>query len=266
MLETDEIVAMAKRCNDEVERFTKRYFAKPVVLPERFDPALATTQSAWMSGPHKDTLYVWLHIDDAGDPFYAGRGRGPTAWDRNGGPAWEWFVRERLGGSYGVLILAHSLTDDHSEALLDNVFEAYCLRLLNRANFHRPHDPHATDAPGALPHHYDGVRQTEDEDERLWLALDAQQMQYESGGTAGECGRFGEVLAAMGATSKITAFFIPYIVEGYMVKGDVSAAREALDEFVRCAPHLANEPKVQRLAKIIERGTFKRRPRKKQEA
>lgn len=232
-------------------------------LPDKFEPGRILTQTQWMANPRSDTLHVWLHVDDNGEPFFAGRGRGATAWRRNGGPAWEWFVEERLGGCYGVVILEDDLTDADSVALLDRVLKVYNLKLLNQGNPHRKFDYAALGPEGPGPIHYDGVRQLADEDHRLALALEAQQLQYNSnGGTGGECGRFGEVLRDMGAHRTINAFFIGYIVEGYMVQGDVDAARCALDEFLRHAPEFAEHPKIVRLRKIVDRGTFKRRPRK----
>jgi hypothetical protein len=96
---------------------------------------------------------------------------------------------------------------------------------------------------------------------RLELALEAQRFQYELEllGAKTETGRFGEVLADMGAHQSINQFFIPYIVEGLMETGRVEDAWEALAEYLRLAPRHAEAKKIQRLQKLVDRGTFKRR-------
>lgn len=233
-------------------------------LPRRFDAAFIRTQDEWMASEYRDDLYVWFHVDGTGDPFYAGRGRGTTAWDRNGGVAWEWFVRERLGGSYQVAIMATGLDDPQSEALLDQVMEMYGPFLLNQSNWHREMDYKALETYHAckarVQPFYDQVANA-DPSQRLELALEAQRLQYELEllGIKTETGRFGEVLADMGALHSINQFFIPYIVEGLMEMRRVEDAREALAEYLRRAPRHAQAKKIQRLQKIVDRGTFKRR-------
>lgn len=223
-------------------------------------PRRITSRALWLADPAHDSLHVWLHVDAEGDPFYVGRGRGAYAWEVNCGPAWEWYVRHRLGGSYEVSIQAHSLTDTKSEQLLEGLLANYADKLLNRVNFHRRFDGTVERNPGPHSVYYDGVRDATDPDEQLRLAEEAQQLQYLSGGPTGETGRFGEVLEAMGATRpQVNNFFIPYIVEGLMVKGEVEAARAALAEHLRYAPHAASVSTIARLQKIVDRGTFKRR-------
>lgn len=240
-----------------------------ISLPRRFDAAFIRTQGEWMASEYRDDLYVWFHVDGTGDPFYAGRGRGTTAWDRNGGVAWEWFVRERLGGSYQIAILATGLDDPQSEALLEQVMEIYGRFLLNQSNWNRGMDRKALEAYHAckarVQPFYDKVANSEPS-QRMELALEAQRYQYELQLLAPktETGRFGEVLADMGAHQNINQFFIPYIVEGLMEAGRVEDAREALAEYVQLAPRHAEAKKIQRLQKVVDRGTFKRRaPRSK---
>lgn len=230
-------------------------------------PGRIASRAQWLADPAHEGLYVWLHVDANGDPFYAGRGRGSYAWEVNCGPAWEWYVRHRLGGSYEVSIQAHSLTGAHSEQVLDELLATYADKLLNRVNFHRRYDTAAERSAGPDGSYYDRVRDTTDPDEQLRIALEAQQLQYQSGGPLGETGRFGEVLTAMGAAGpQVNNFFMPYIVEGLMVKGEVAQARAALDEFLQHAPNASQSSTIERLQKIVDRGTFKRRPRKPKDA
>lgn len=226
-------------------------------------PGRITSRAQWMTDPAHQSLYVWLHVDDSGDPFYAGRGRGAYAWEVNCGPAWEWYVRHRVGGSYEVAIHAHSLTDAQSEQLLDQLLAQHADQLLNRVNFHRRYDCSAQREMGPDGSYYDRVQDATDPEEQMRIALEAQQLQYRSGGPTGETGRFGEVLAAMGAHGpQVNNFFIPHIVEGYMVQGKVDEARAALSEFLQHAPNAMASSTIRRLQKIVDRGTFKRRPRK----
>lgn len=226
-------------------------------------PGRITSRAQWLADPAHEGLYVWLHVDANGDPFYAGRGRGAYAWEVNCGPAWEWYVRHRLGGAYEVSIQAHSLTDAQSEQLMDQMLATYADKLLNRVNFHRRYDTTAERDPGPDSSYYDRVREATDPDEQLRIALEAQQLQYRSGGPVGETGRFGEVLTAMGAAGpQVNNFFMPYIVEGLMVKREVEQAKAALGEFLEHAPNALQSSTIERLQKIVDRGTFKRRPRK----
>lgn len=239
-----------------------------IPLPRRFGMEFIRTRSEWMAGPCREDLHIWFHVDDAGDPFYAGRGRGNTAWDHHGGPAWEWFVRERLHGIYHVAILATGLDERQSEALLDQVMEMYGPFLLNQSNMHRGMDYKALEAyhkaKAQVRPFYDQVLKASPS-QRLGLALRAQRLQYEIDAQSTETGRFGEVLAAMGALQDIDQFFIPYIVEGLVETEHAAEAREALSEYLRRAPHYAQAKKIQRLQKIVNRGTFKRRMRKRDE-
>ena len=126
-------------------------------------------------------------------------------------------MRERLGGSYQVAILATGLTEDHSSALLDQVLEDYGLFLLNQSNMHRGMDYKALEdyraAKARVSPFYNQIVQAEPSN-RLQLALEAQRLQYEISARPTETGRFGEVLAQMGALQDIDQFFIPHIVEG----------------------------------------------------
>ena len=217
----------------------------------------------WKEDPAHASLYVWLHVDSEGDPFYAGRGRGLYAWEINCGPAWEWYVRNRLGGTYEVLIQAHSLSDEQSSQLLDQLLERHADKLLNRVNFYRRYDAGIQPEMGPSGYYYDFVRDATDPEARLATALEAQQLQYQSGGAIGETGRVGEVVAAMGAgRPNINNYFIPYIVKGFMTEGDVQAARSALAEFLRYAPNAIQSSKIVSLQRMVDRGTYKPRPRK----
>ncbi len=104
IVDIEQIVSRAKasgRTRVEVEApMLKNYGADAVVR-----------QATWLSGVHKDKFYAWLHVTSEGEPFYTGWGRGDQAWVKNGGIAWEWFVRERLGGEYGVVVLVVSQVD-----------------------------------------------------------------------------------------------------------------------------------------------------------
>lgn len=221
----------------------------------------------WKEHPAHASLYVWLHVDSEGDPFYAGRGRGLHAWEVNCGPAWEWYVRNRLGGTYEVSIQAHSLSDEQSSQLLDQLLERHADKLLNRVNFHRQYDASIQPKMGPSGYHYDFVRDATDQEARLATALEAQQLQYQSGGAIGETGRFGEVLTAMGAgRPNINNYFIPHIVKGFMTKGDVQAAKSALAEFLRYAPNEIQSSKVVSLQRMVDRGTYKPRVRKSKDA
>lgn len=269
MLDLNELRRQAKDqgrladwINDGRIDVASRRLAIDISLPRRFGAEFIRTQSEWMASPYREDLYLWFHVDDTGDPFYAGRGRGATAWDHYGGVAWEWFVRERLHGSYRVAILATGLDEPQSEALLAQVLETYGPYLLKQANEHRGMNYKALDAyhtaKARVRPFYEQVANA-DPSQRLELALQAQRLQYDLDMRSSETGRFGEVLAHMGAFQDVDQFFIPYIVEGLMEVGRVGEAKDALAEYLQRAPRLATAKKIQRLQKIVDRGTFKRR-------
>lgn len=268
-----EIIAKAEKIKRQMTEWEKagHFSPKPLSpqMPERFRQSQTTTQAAWINGPQRESLYVWLHIDEVGEPFYAGRGRGATAWEHHGGVAWEWFVRERQHGSYGIVILAAGLTADQSEQLLGQALEIYGLRLLVQSNPHRGMDYEALQryhvVKDELRPLYDRVPKMQNRAEQLALAQQAQALQYKLDllKTDNEKGRFGEVLRDMGALMEINQFFIRYIIEELVAQGRLEAAQAALAEHMSYVPMLANTSSVNRLQKIVERGTFKRRPRPK---
>src|SRR5688572_3039002 len=145
--------------------------------PKRFLISTCTVRQAWLQSPWQRVLYVYMHLDDQGEPFYVGRGRGATAWEANGGPAWEWFVRERLGGCYHVLVLAKDLTDEQSAQTLEELLAAYGPRLLNVANCHRGMNYAALETNGRLRKQlrpfYDQIEKILNPNERLAMARQA---------------------------------------------------------------------------------------------
>lgn len=258
IVDVDEILATAKaRGHSQVDL--------DVPMMKTYGQDAAITQTAWMSGKHHSKNYVWLHIDADGDPFYAGHGRGADAWTRNGGGVWEWFVRERLGGEYRVVILATGMNDDHALSVYEQMLEIYNKRLLNQNSFHRGMDykalaeEHQT-AAGLRPI-YEKIYQAKDRHELYRLALEGQEIQYRINYERTETGRYGEVLIAMGAWQPVNTVFITHIIEGYLTQGDVDGARAALAEFKAKAPYLHEHKKVIRLQRMADLGGFIRKPR-----
>ena len=97
MLDLNEVRRRAKD-RDQLEKWNDEgrldvrsgRLAVEINLPRRFSVEFLRTQSEWMTSEYWNDLYIWFHVDESGDPFYVGRGRGTTAWNRNGGLAWEW--------------------------------------------------------------------------------------------------------------------------------------------------------------------------------
>lgn len=232
-----------------------------VILPRRFDASFIRTQSEWMTGDSREDLYLWFHVDETGDPFYAGRGRGETAWNRNGGVAWEWFVRERLGGNYHVAVLATGLSEENSSALLEQVMEAYGRLLLIQSNMHRGMDYGAQEAfdhaKNAIYPFYKRIEQAHSLEEQADIARKAIELQYALARVNPELGRFGECLRDMGALRAVDGYFITHLVEALVQKGDMEGSRSALDKHLRWAPYLAHKKRIQRLVKIVAGGRFR---------
>ena len=103
-------------------------------MQQSFNVADAVDKTQWLSVHHLSNLYVWLHIDNLGVPFYAGRGRQADAWDWHGGIAWEYYVGECLGGSYHIVIPAFDLDEYQSQVILANYLLDYGSVLLNQNN------------------------------------------------------------------------------------------------------------------------------------
>ena len=232
-------------------------------MPRTFDITNAVRESEWLSGPHCRSLYVWLHIDDTGAPFYAGRGRGATAWERNGGLAWQYYVTHRLGGCYHVIIPAYGLDDQQSEAILQEYLEACGPRLLNQSNHNRGMDfaAYARRRPldTELRPLYALLPSADTVEQRVEIAKRGLELQYEINGIRLETGLFGEVLREMGADCSINMFFIKPLIEGLVESGRPDEARASLATFLGNAPHHASAPTMQRLKKIAARGTLVRR-------
>lgn len=229
-------------------------------MPRTFDTANAVRESEWLSGPHRSSLYVWLHIDDMGAPFYVGRGKGATAWERNGDPAWDYYVTHRLGGCYHVIIPAYDLDDQQSEVILEKYLGAYGPTLLNQSNHNRGMDfaAYARRRPldQKLRPLYALLPNAEKIEQRIMLAKQGIDLQYEINDIRLETGLFGEVLREMGADCSINMFFIKPLVEGLVESGRPAEALASLAEFLAKAPHHASTPTVQRLQKIAARGTL----------
>lgn len=235
----------------------------PQQMPRTFDTTNTVRESEWLSGPHRSSLYVWLHIDDTGAPFYVGRGRGKTAWERNGGPAWAHYVTHRLGGCYHVVIPAYDLDDQQSEAILEEYLSVYGPTLLNQSNYNRGMDLAAYARRRPLDQElrplYALLPNTETIEQRIMLARRGIELQYEINDIRLETGLFGEVLREMGADCSINMFFIKPLVEGLVESGRPEEARASLANFLGKAPHHAGAPTMQRLQKIAARGTLVRR-------
>ncbi len=231
-------------------------------LQARYDLSQVIDKRDWLSWPVSQDLYVYLHLDHEGVPFYAGRGRTDRAWAVNGGHAWKWFVENRMGGEVPVYILDRALDDDESHELLEQVKSFHGLTLLIRANYARGMDYAAIERywqqRANVQPFYKLVPQEKDEEIRLALAMEAQELQYQIDGHSTETGRFGEVLSAMGAVQDINGFFIKNIVEGLVMHGQLDDARYELDRFKKRAPRI----NVDKLENIIARGKFKRRATK----
>ncbi|MGV1121208.1 MULTISPECIES: hypothetical protein [Xanthomonas translucens group] len=257
IVDIEQIVSRAKASGQarvEVEApMLKNYGAHAVVR-----------QATWMSGVHKDKFYAWLHVTSEGEPFYAGWGRGDQAWVKNGGNAWEWFVRERLGGEYEVVVLVVSQVNEHVVSIFEQMLEIYSTMLLNQSNFHRGMDCAALqeehDKKAAILPFYQKVRQKKPARQIFEAAQQALGMQYDLDPWRTETGRFGEVLKAMGAYQPINTSFITFIVEWHIGQDDLSAAKAALEEFKSRAPYQASHDRVLRLDKLVEQERFFRRP------
>lgn len=236
-----------------------------VPLLRTYDEAETVTQTEWMNGVHQGKNYVWLHVDGKGEPFYAGWGRGVHAWQKNGGHAWEWFVRERLGGEYGVVVLAVGMSEAHAQSIFEQMLETYNILLLNQSSFFRGMDYDALKEENAkkdaIRPYYQIVRKKKDPQAVFHAACRAQQMQYDLNPRRTETGRFGEVLEAMNAFHSVNGSFITYVIEGLIGCGDFVAARDELEKFKSKAPQLATQKTILRLENIIARGGFVRTPK-----
>jgi len=257
LVDVEELIAQAKASG--VSKISV-----DVPLLASYSNDACVTQTQWMSGPHCTKNYAWLHVDGEGVPFYAGYGRGAFAWQKNGGIAWEWFVRERLGGEYRVVVLAVGMSEAHAQSIFEQMLEMYNTRLLNQASFHRGMDYAAlkieNEKKAAIRPYYRIVMSKKPAAEIFQAALTAQQMQYDLNPYRTETGRFGEVLKAMDAYQPINTSFITYIIEWHMGQDDLAAARDALEEFKRRAPRHNDHDRVTRLDKLVARGRFFRRP------
>ncbi|MGZ0119554.1 hypothetical protein [Stenotrophomonas rhizophila] len=236
-----------------------------VTLLATYSEEACITQTQWMGSPHCNKNYAWLHVDAEGIPFYAGYGRGARAWQKNGGYAWEWFVREQLGGDYRVAILAVGMTDAHAQAIFEQMLEMYNTKLLNQSSFHRGMDYAALEEERAkkeaIRPFYRMVRHKKPARQIFETAQQALAMQYALDPHRTETGRFGEVLKAMDAYTPLSPSFIAYIVEWYVGRGDIPAAKAALEGFTSRAPRQARHEKIVHLAEIVERGSFATRPK-----
>lgn len=133
IVDIEELIAQAKASG--VSKISVE-----VPLLASYTQEACVSQTQWMMLPHHHKHYAWLHVDAEGVPFYAGYGRGPYAWQKNGGIAWEWFVRERLGGEYRVVVLAVGLSEAHIHSIFEQMLEMYNTRLLNQSSFYRGMD------------------------------------------------------------------------------------------------------------------------------
>lgn len=259
MIDADELVANAKALGLKTVELE-------VPLKASYGEDAAITQTAWMTSKHRDKNYVWLHVDAEGVPFYAGQGYGAHAWEKKGGHAWEWFIRNELGGDYRVVILAVGISSDQAESLLKQVQGTYAGRLLIQNDMSRGKlNYEAMEEDGRinmqLRHYYDVVGDTTDRDQLFENAKAAQKLQYQRCPEKAETGRFYEVLGAMNAFQSVNTFFITHVIEGYLARGDVEGAREALAEFKQKAPILIDHAKVVRLQKMVDLGGFMRVPK-----
>jgi tetratricopeptide (TPR) repeat protein len=78
--------------------------------------------------------YVYAHIDQAGNIFYVGKGCGRRAWSRERHPLWEYYVRSRSHGSFGVQILADNLSPEDAEECEGEWIEQEGKSLVNWVN------------------------------------------------------------------------------------------------------------------------------------
>ncbi|MCC5043008.1 MULTISPECIES: hypothetical protein [Xanthomonas] len=257
LVDVEELIAQAK-----MSGVSKISVDVPLLASYSQEACISQTQ--WMAGPHFNKNYAWLHVDAEGVPFYAGYGRGAFAWQKNGGVAWEWFVRERLGGEYRVVVLAVGMSEAHAQSIFEQMLETYNKRLLNQSSFNRGMDYAAlkeeNDKKDAIRPYYPIVRSKKPAAMIFQAALTAQNMQYALNPYRTETGRFGEVLRDMDAYQPINTSFITFIVEWHIGQDDLDGAREALAEFKRRAPRHNGHDRITRLDKLVEHGPFYRRP------
>ena len=196
-----------------------------VSLQDNFPDSCTYTSESWLSSPHSSGLYVFLHLDEDGVPFFAGRGRADAAWNRHGGYLWERFVREALGGSYRVVVVASSLDDAQSESILEACVSNYARSLLNTAAIcrgrpvtERIDDPSRT---SRLAEVYGEVDREQDPKLKLSLALEGQQLQYDLQRRVEIPESTRSVVNEMQSYTGINLFFIRPIIEGLMEAGRV---------------------------------------------
>lgn len=257
MVDVEALVAQAKASGA-----TRIEVDVPLLASYSEDACVSQTQ--WMASPQYNKNYAWLHVDADGVPFYAGTGRGAYAWQKNGGFAWEWFVRERLGGEYRVVVLAFGMTDAHAQSIFEQMLEMYNTMLLNQSSFHRGMDYAALEEErvkkDAIRPFYRKVRLRKPARQIFETAKQALALQYELNPYRTEMGRFGEVLKAMDAYAPLSPSFIAYIVEWHIAQDDIPAAKAALEEFKSRAPGQSRHERVVQLTDIVEHGRFVSRP------
>lgn len=237
-------------------------------LPATFTDSHTTTQTRWMADPDKSAQwYVWLHIDDQGVPFYVGRGRNDSAWTIHGGFAWEWFVRNKLGGEYRVAMLAHSIDEKRSQQLREAALEHYGLQLLNAANYARGMNFQALEEYRSiktqLKPFYQLVKSESDYEVQYKLASEALEIQYRlfKVSLLTETGRFGRVIFEANPTAELSEYFLQYVVKHLVATRQLACATAALTRHYGFLEGCGIPIPVSTLYKIISRGTYKRRPR-----
>lgn len=98
-------------------------------------PRLEPSSEADQTSPRRN--YVYAHFDEAGAPFYIGKGVGSRAWNGSRRSLWHRYVEHHLKGRYVVRILRDNLTPEQAEELESRWIAQEGDRLVNWINFSR---------------------------------------------------------------------------------------------------------------------------------
>ena len=229
----------------------------------RIAPFESINLTAWRQNEYFQSTHVWLHVDVNGHPFFVGRGQMDDAWDVAGGPAWEHYISNYLGGEYFAAIPHFGLTSETADELKNAYMARYQSDLLNQRNPFRPATGKGSDEYYAISYR---IRSIRDELKEIRspalvekLAKEAVSLQLKSRTCTSESGRFGEMIGSMGAQSHLSLEFLDHLIKSQCEQRKGAEAIEALDAFVSECPSYSSSAKLQSLMAIARRGRYVRR-------